>query len=126
MFLKRRVAELTRLTEQLRRENAKLLADYRDRMAATPVASGKELERARLGLSREAFGKLVGASAGAVLAWEGGHSKPRDKARAALIAVRRLGKRDAQWRLEALGANGHKPKPEESAAAARGRTARTR
>lgn len=138
VFLKRRVAELTRLTEQLRRENAKLLADYRERMAATPVASGKELERAhlgpsliraqraRLGLSREAFGKLVGASAGAVLAWEGGHSKPRDKARAALIAVRRLGKRDAQWRLEALGANGHKPKPEESAAAARGRTARTR
>lgn len=113
VFLKRRVAELARTTEQLRRDNAKLLADYKERMTTPPTASGKEIEhahlgphlirsqRARLGLSREAFGKLVGASAGAVLAWEGGRSKPRDKHRAALIAIRRLGKREARWRLEA-------------------------
>jgi DNA-binding transcriptional regulator YiaG len=117
VLLKHRVAELARAAEQLRRENAKLLLDYRERMAAPPTASGKEVEhahlgphlirsqRTRLGLSREAFGKLVGASAGAVLAWEGGRSKPRDKNRAALIAVRRLGKREARWRLEALNAN---------------------
>lgn len=113
VLLKRRVAELSRTTEQLRRDNAKLLADYKERMTAPPTATGKEVEhahlgpslirsqRARLGLSREAFGKLVGASAGAVLAWEGGRSKPRDKNRAALIAVRRLGKREARWRLGA-------------------------
>ncbi|MBI2384684.1 MAG: hypothetical protein HYV14_01600 [Elusimicrobia bacterium] len=121
VFLKRKVAELTRSAEQLRRDNAKLLMDYKERMAAPAVASGKELEhahlgpsliraqRARLGLSREAFGKLVGASAGAVLAWEGGRSKPRDKARAALIAVRKLGKREVRWRLEAMTPNGRKP-----------------
>lgn len=113
VVLKRRVAELTRNTDQLRRDNAKLHMDYKERMAAPPTASEEEVEhahlgpqlirsqRARLGLSREAFGKLVGASAGAVLAWEGGRSKPRDKNRAALIAVRRLGKREARWRLEA-------------------------
>lgn len=113
VFLKRRIAELSRSTQQLRRDNSKLLSDYKERMTAPPTATGKEVEhahlgpslirsqRARLGLSREAFGKLVGASAGAVLAWEGGRSKPRDKNRAALIAVRRLGKREARWRLEA-------------------------
>ena len=67
--------------------------------------------RARLGLSREGFAKLVGVSAGAVVAWEGGHSKPREEARKALIAVRKLGKREARWRLEALGnaGKGHHP-----------------
>lgn len=120
VFLKHRVAELTRVAKQLRRDNAKLLLDYQDRMAAPPSASGKEIERAhlgphlihaqrsRLGLSREAFGRLVGASAAAVLAWESGRSRPRDKARGALIAIRRLGKREARWRLEALSPNGAK------------------
>lgn len=119
-LLKHRIAELTRTTEQLRRDNAKLLLDYRERMAAPPTASGKEVEHAHLGprliraqrtrlaLSREAFGKLVGASAGAVLAWEGGRSKPRERNRAAIIAVRKLGKREARWRLEALAASGRK------------------
>ncbi len=118
VFLKRKVAELTRTADQLRRDNAKLLSDYKERMALPPAASEKELEhahlgpsliraqRARLGLSREAFGRLVGASAGAVLAWEGGRSKPREKARAALIAVRRLGKREVRWRIGAMGASG--------------------
>jgi DNA-binding transcriptional regulator YiaG len=116
--LKRKVTELTRIAAELRRDNTKLLMDYKERMAVPVVASAKELEhahlgpsliraqRARLGLSREVFGKLIGASAGAVLAWEGGRSKPRDKARAALIAVRKLGKREAQWRLEARAAPG--------------------
>ncbi|MDE2491084.1 MAG: helix-turn-helix domain-containing protein [Elusimicrobia bacterium] len=59
----------------------------------------------KLGLSREAFARLLGVSAGAVTAWEGGRSKPRAEARGALVAVRALGKREARWRLEAL-ANG--------------------
>lgn len=121
VFLKRRVADLTKAAEQLRRDNAKLLTDYRERMASPPTVSGKEAahahlgprlihaQRARLGLSRNAFGKIVGASAGTVLAWESGRSKPREKARAALIAVRKLGKREARWRLEAMTPAGGKP-----------------
>jgi DNA-binding transcriptional regulator YiaG len=114
VFLKHQVAELKRTTLQFKRNNEKLMADLKDRLVAPPTATQKDLEharisprlirvgRARLGLSREDFAKLVGVSAGAVVAWEGGRSKPREEARKALIAVRKLGKRDARWRLEAM------------------------
>jgi DNA-binding transcriptional regulator YiaG len=59
-------------------------------------------QRTRLGLSRQAFSKLLGVSAGAVVAWEGGRSKPRAAAKAALIAIREVGRREAKRRLEAL------------------------
>ena len=115
--LKHQVAELKRTSLQLRRDNMKFMADLKERLIAPPAAQKDmaharlsprliRIGRARLGLSREGFAKLVGVSAGAVVAWEGGHSKPREEARKALIAVRKLGKREARWRLEALGANG--------------------
>ena len=59
------------------------------RLAAPPTTSEDEVkrarlsprlirsQRARLGLSRDAFAKLVDVSAGAVMAWEGGRSRPR-------------------------------------------------
>jgi hypothetical protein len=43
-----------------------------------------------------------------VQTWEGGHSKPGDQARAALVAIRKIGKRDARWRLETMGLKGRK------------------
>lgn len=119
VYLKHQVAELKRTSQRLQRDNAKLLADLTERLSAPPSAAPKDLKnarlsprliragRARLGLSREDFAMLVGVSAGAVLAWEGGRSKPREDARKALIAVRRLGRRDARWRLEALSADGN-------------------
>ena len=124
VFLKHQVAELKRTTLQFKRNNEKLMADLKERLVAPPTATQKDLEharisprlirvgRARLGLSREDFAKLVGVSAGAVVAWEGGRSKPREEARKALIAVRKLGKRDARWRLEAMSTSaGHQPAP---------------
>lgn len=119
--LKHQGAEHKRLLAQLRRDNSKLIADLKGRLATPPSAPEKELEharvsprivraqRARLGLSREAFAKLLGVSAGAVQTWEGGRSKPGDQARTALVAIRKVGKREARWRLETLGMNGHKP-----------------
>jgi DNA-binding transcriptional regulator YiaG len=116
--LKHQVAELKRTAQQLRRDNVKFMVDLKERLVAPPAAAQKDMAharlsprlirigRARLGLSREGFAKLIGVSAGAVVAWEGGHAKPREDARKALIAVRKLGKREARWRLEALGANG--------------------
>ena len=69
-------------------------------------------QRARLDLSRVAFGKLLGVSGPAVLAWEGGRSKPRAAAKAALGAIRKLGKREARQRLAALaGSNGNGKAP---------------
>jgi DNA-binding transcriptional regulator YiaG len=128
VYLKHQVAQLKRTAQRLQRDNAKLLADLTERLAAPPSAAPKDLKnarlsprliragRARLGLSREDFAKLVGVSAGAVVAWEGGRSKPREDARRALIAVRRLGRRDARWRLEALKAegSGHRPAPKQA------------
>ena len=103
-------------------DNARLLADLNSRLTAPPSVSKDEVSRAhlgpslirsqrkRLGLSRDAFAKLLGVSSGAVLAWEGGRSKPRVAAKAALVAVRKLGKREARQRLEFLaGKDGVKP-----------------
>jgi DNA-binding transcriptional regulator YiaG len=118
--LKRQSAAHKKILTQLRRDNSKLIADLKARLAAPPAAHEKEWEharlsprnirsqRARLGLPREAIARLVGVSAGAVQTWEGGQSKPGDQARAALVAIRRIGKRDARWRLETLGRSGHK------------------
>lgn len=113
--LKRALAEQKRLVARLAKDNARLVADLNSRLAAPPTVSEDEVkharlsprlvksQRARLGLSREAFAKLVGVSGGAVLAWEGGRSKPRAAAKAALVAIRRLGKREARQRLAVLG-----------------------
>lgn len=119
VHMKRQIAELNRCVAQLRRDNLKLMADLKDRLATPPAADKETLEgarmsprlvrsqRARLGLSREAFAKLLGVSAGAVVNWEGGKAKPREEARAALVAVRQLGRREARWRIDALSHNGN-------------------
>ncbi|MDE2290582.1 MAG: helix-turn-helix domain-containing protein [Elusimicrobia bacterium] len=117
--LKRALAKQKRLVTQLQHDNARLLADLNSRLAAPPAASEDEVkgarlgpasihgQRKRLGLSREAFAKLVGVSGGSIGAWEGGKSKPRAAAKAALVAIRKLGRREARQRLEAVkGANG--------------------
>ncbi|MBI5242789.1 MAG: helix-turn-helix domain-containing protein [Elusimicrobia bacterium] len=112
--LKRALAQEKRLTARLAKDNARLIADLNTRIAAPPTVSEDEVkharisprliksQRARLGLSRHAFAKLVGVSGGAVLAWESGRSKPRAVAKAALVAIRKLGKRTARERLRVL------------------------
>ena len=112
--LRRAVAALRRENQKLMKDNARLMADLNSRLAALPAMPEEALkkvrisprlvkvQRTRLGLSRQDFSRLLGVSAGAVLAWEGGRSKPREKAKAALAAVRRLGKREARRRLEVL------------------------
>ena len=52
--------------------------------------------RARLGLSQAALSRLVGASSAAVVQWERGRSAPSAQNRRALVALRRLGRRDAR------------------------------
>jgi DNA-binding transcriptional regulator YiaG len=52
--------------------------------------------RARLGISQGELAKLVGVSAGAVGFWEQGKAKPRGRNRDALIALRKLGRRDVK------------------------------
>ena len=122
--LKRALAEQKRLVARLSKDNARLVADLNTRVATPPTASADEVQharlsprlirsqRARLGLSRDSFAKLVGVSGGAVLAWESGRSRPRAAAKAAIVAIRKLGKREARERLAVLiGANRDRKAP---------------
>jgi DNA-binding transcriptional regulator YiaG len=121
VMLKRMVAAIKRDNQNLLRDNARLMADMHGRMTALPVVPESEVrlvrigpklilaQRKRLGLSRQDFAKLLGVSAGAVLTWETGRSRPKPKVKAAFAAIRKLGKRAAQERLEIFASvNGHK------------------
>jgi DNA-binding transcriptional regulator YiaG len=58
--------------------------------------------RTRLGLSQASLGQLVGVSGAAVVAWERGRAAPAGRNRAALVALRRVGRRDAKRLLASV------------------------
>lgn len=103
--LKRQMAALGRQTSGLRKAEAK-------RVAATPAAEaapkrfsakGLSTHRAKLGLSAEHYGKLIGTSGLSIYSWESGKAVPREAGRIALARVRGLGKREARRLLAELG-----------------------
>ena len=55
--------------------------------------------RKRLGLSQMALARLVGVSAPAVAHWEAGEATPAGQNRAALVGLRRVGKREVKEML---------------------------
>jgi len=63
-------------------------------------ADGLRSHRSRLGLSAKDFGQLVGVSGLTIYNWESGKARPRKKQLGALIAIRGIGKREAEKRLE--------------------------
>ncbi len=63
-------------------------------------ADGLRSHRSRLGLSAKDFGRLVGVSGLTIYNWESGKARPRKKQLGALIAIRGIGKREAEKRLE--------------------------
>ncbi|MDQ6628770.1 MAG: hypothetical protein M3Z29_10025 [Pseudomonadota bacterium] len=65
-------------------------------------AKGMASQRRRLALSAADCGLLVGASAQSVYNWEEGKVRPRAMHLGAIAALRTLGKREANARLEAL------------------------
>jgi DNA-binding transcriptional regulator YiaG len=69
------------------------------RYSAKSLAS----QRRRLGLSAAALAKLLGVSALSVYKWESGNTRPRQKQVEAIAALRGMGRREAQRRLEELG-----------------------
>ena len=62
-------------------------------------ADGLKSHRAKLGLSAEAYGKLVGVSGLTIYHWESGKARPRKIQLPKIVAVRGLGKREALQRL---------------------------
>ena len=82
-------------------------ADTATRFSAKSVKA----QRRRTGLSAADYAKLVGVSALTIYNWENSKSRPRKEQLAALIAVRGLGKRDAQRKLELSATNRRKATP---------------
>lgn len=101
--LKRQVASLQRdLKAASRAPKGTAPAEEAPKAGTRFVPKGLKSLRARLGLSAADFGLLVGASGQSVYNWEAGKTVPRASQRAALAAVRGMGKREAAKRLEAL------------------------
>jgi len=103
--LKRRVAILEKANNRLSALIAKI---PQPEPVAAPTGSrnwisGKGVRslRQKLGLSQEAFAKLVGVSPQGVYQWESkpGMLRMRDATKAAVMAVRGLGAREAKARL---------------------------
>ena len=59
-------------------------------------------QRRKLGLSAAEFAALLGVSGQSVYKWEHGESRPRAKQLEAIAALRGIGKREAQQRLEQM------------------------
>jgi DNA-binding XRE family transcriptional regulator len=102
--LKRQVAALERQVKLL----LKRVAQGRPSPAAPDVAGAKlrfvakglRSHRARLSLSAGDLGKLIGASANSVYAWESGKTIPRREQVAKIAAIRSMGRREAMQRLK--------------------------
>jgi len=105
--LRRRVAELRGALTTLRRS----AAGWRRIMEAAPAVPPVSEEEAksarlsprlihslrkRLGLSQTALARLVGVSPPAVAHWEAGNSTPTGQNRAAVVGLRKVGKRDVK------------------------------
>jgi DNA-binding transcriptional regulator YiaG len=103
--LKRRVQALEQQLRRVSKVAAKKapVAMTEDSTARRFSAKGLAKHRARLGLSAQALGALIGASALSVYKWEKGEVRPREKYLAAIAQLRRMGKKDAAARLGQLG-----------------------
>ncbi len=128
--VKTQTAGTAKAVARYRREIARLKRDQRDlerkfshlegQIGKTAAAPSEDLngeqrfsarsaksQRRRTGLSAADYAKLVGVSPLTIYNWEQGKSRPRREQFAALVALRGIGKREAQARLSTFS-NGRK------------------
>jgi len=98
----KRLAKGSGVDEARRRTAAPREASESDATGLRFRAAGMAANRKRLGLSAADFGLLVGATGQSIYAWETGKAKPRPQALAAIAALRGIGKREVESRLEKL------------------------
>jgi DNA-binding transcriptional regulator YiaG len=113
---RRSIAALKRQVAKLERQVSLLQGKVLTRPVAPPEESTAKRvrfapkalrsQRERLGLSAADYGKLVGVSAQSVYNWEHEAARPRGEQLRRLVALRAVGKREAQARLEQLGKQG--------------------
>jgi len=118
---RRDIAELKRQIAQIARQLALLSRKTLGAPAAPPAdaagqrarfsAKGLRVQRERLGLSADDFGKLVGVSAQSVYNWEQEKARPRAEQLSKIAALRRIGKREAKARLAQLAAATKRTRP---------------
>lgn len=115
--------EIARLKRQQREQEKKLafLASQTRKTVASPAATtdlngstrfsarSVKAQRRRTGLSAADYAKLVGVSPLTIYNWEHNKSRPRQGQFTALVALRGLGKREAQTKLDLLSTAGKKP-----------------
>ena len=110
---RKKIAEMKNQISELQRKVTSLEKQVQKSSRTQPTASAKSRgvrfsakglrsNRERLGLSASDFGKLIGVTGQTVYKWEQEASRPREQQVAALATVRRMGKREAQKRLEEL------------------------
>lgn len=100
--LKRRIVGLTRETGRRQRywmpaELAIVAVD--DKKRARFSAKGLHSQRARLALSAESLGKLLGVSGQTIYNWEQKKATPQAAQLASIVALRKLGKRQVAEKL---------------------------
>jgi DNA-binding transcriptional regulator YiaG len=119
---RRDLASLKRLARRLAK-SVEFLENQERARVARPQVSEKLAEkarfspkwlkshRARIKLSANDYGKLVGVSLQSVYQWEQGKAKPRKAQLAALVAIRGIGRREALRRLALIEAGKKAAKP---------------
>lgn len=112
---RREIAQLKRQLAAQQRKIAALESQER-RQPTEPSATAEELgmarfsirsvkaQRRRLRLSAEEFGKLLNVSAQTVYNWEQGRTRPARAQFAALVELRKIGRREALRRLRSADA----------------------
>ena len=96
--LSKGIASLNRTAKELHLEEAKPKLEATPEEVKASRLSPERITRLRkkLGISQREMGILLGASLGAVLSWEKGKSKPKPEKKAALVALRKMRKRDVK------------------------------
>ena len=123
--LKKQIAQLEQEVKKLRRVAGSAAPQKLPAEGAKLrfVAKGLKSLRARLGLSADDFGALLGVSGQSVYNWESRKTVPRASQVAAIAGLRGLGKREAQARLEIVAAKADKAKPKAKPAVGKTRAA---
>ena len=108
--LKRQISTLQKkvsiLEKQVLRKTPVKVADDDTNFRFT--AKGLRSQRKRLGLSAADYGKLVGVAIQTIYNWESEISRPRKHQLPAIAAIRTIGKKEAQARLEQLNKSSKK------------------
>jgi len=104
--LEKTVAVLDRDASRMRKAEVeklgKLKADEDEVQSARINGKWVQTLRQRLNVSQNELASLMGISVSGVRTWEYDISKPRGKNRAALVALRKLGRRDVKRMLEEM------------------------